>query len=64
MPRQIKTSDAAIAGARQHAAGRAGVAAYSIVTDPEVDFTGEPQVLFRPANCQANWASATFSPPR
>lgn len=46
-PRKMKTAEAAIAGARQLSTGRAGVAAYTIDMDPEVDFTGEPQVIFR-----------------
>lgn len=46
-PRHMKSAQAAIDGAKQLAASRAGVVAFTIESDPEVDFTGEPTVLFR-----------------
>ncbi len=46
-PRRMKTPEAAVEGARQLAKAKAGVVAYTIATDAEVDFTGEPKVLFR-----------------
>ena len=46
-PRKMKTAEAAIAGAKQLVATRIGVVAYTIETDAQVDYTGEPKVLCR-----------------
>lgn len=46
-PSNYRDAERAIEAARRLAARRDGVVAYSIEVDPEVDYWGEPEILFK-----------------
>ncbi len=46
-PHKMKTAESAVTGARRLVDKKAGVVAYSVGHDPEVDLTEEPKILFK-----------------